>query len=230
MPLAAAPSPADLVEEHLDLVDEAVRRIGRRLPAHVDRDDLVGAGHVALVQAAGHYDPDRGPFAAFAARRLSGAMLDELRRGDWATRAVRHESRRHRAGVEELSARLGRTPTRAEVASEVGLTRTELARHEADHAQGSVASLEALLELGTDPQGAATAPVDALLETERRTLVRRALAALPPRTCTAVTGRYFEERSMRDLADELGVSESRVSQLCTQGVATVRATLAPYLQ
>lgn len=233
MPLASPPTVdtawPDLAEEHLALVDEALRRLQRRLPSHVDRDDLAGAGRVALVQAARQYDPDLGPFPPFAVRRLSGAMLDELRREDWATRSVRREGRRRRAGVEELSARLGRTPSREEVAEAVGVSAAALSRHEADTLQAVITSLEVLLEAGGEPVGEDAAPVDAVLAVERSAQLHEAITTLPPRTRHAVRGRYLDERPLRDLAVELGVTESRVSQLCSEGVAALRAALSRYL-
>ena len=229
MPLEDTTAWSALAEDHLVLVDETLRRLQRRLPLHVDRDDLAGAGRVALVQAARQYDPDRGPFAAFAARRLNGAMLDELRRSDWASRSVRHGGRRREAGVAELSARLGRTPTRAEVADAVGLTAEELRRHDADAFRAAVTSLEAVTEHGGDPVRDDTTPGDALLTSERDSYLHDAIASLPPRVRLAVLGRYFEERPVREIAEELGVSESRVSQLCGEGVVALRTALASYL-
>lgn len=228
--IPARPCPwSTLIEDHLPLVEEALRRLGRRLPSHVDRDDLAGAGRVALVQAARQFDPERGTFAAFASRRLAGAMLDELRRSDWASRSVRQEGRRHRAGAEALSARMGRTPTRAEIADVVGTTSDDLRRHEAEAHRATVGSLEAMVEKLGEPVGDAAGPGDALLELERRERLREAVAALPGRTAYALRGRYLEERPIRDLAGDLGVSESRVSQMCSAGLASLRASLEPYL-
>ena len=219
-----------LVEEHLPMVDVEVRRLARRLPPHVDREDLASAGRVALVQAARQYDPQRGSFGAFAARRLYGAMLDELRRGDWATRSVRQDGRRHAASADALAATLGRTPTRDELASAAGVSAEHLHRREAEAWRSRVASLEVLLEMdGADPVGHGDSPVAGLLDDERRAYLTRALDALPPRTRTAVVGRYLAERPLRDIATELGVSDSRASQLCTEGVTALRAAMSGYL-
>src|SRR3954447_10376764 len=106
----------DVVKAHMPLVGHLVREMLARVPAHVNRDDLLSAGYAALVAAARGFDDARGvPFARFAAARVRGALLDELRGLDWASRSVRQRARRTDAARQELTARLGRTPTVQEV-------------------------------------------------------------------------------------------------------------------
>src|SRR5919197_203834 len=118
---AAGPATArdldDLVREHLPLVGHLVRELLYRIPSHVNRDDLVSAGMTALVTAARGFDPSRGtPFGRFAAARIRGALLDELRGLDWASRSVRVRARRLETAQQELTAALGRTPSNQELA------------------------------------------------------------------------------------------------------------------
>ena len=101
----------DIVQAHMPLVGHLVREMLARVPAHVNRDDLLSAGYAALVAAARGFDEERGvPFARFAAARVRGALLDELRGLDWASRSVRQRARRTDTARQELTAELGRTP------------------------------------------------------------------------------------------------------------------------
>jgi RNA polymerase sigma factor for flagellar operon FliA len=221
-----------LVHDHLGVVEAMVVQVGRRLPLHVDRDDLYGAGAVALVDAGRTFDPGRGvEFPAFAAKRVRGAMLDELRRWDWVTRSVRTRHRRRTCAVEALEAELGRTPRAAEVATELGITLDQLRRGESETASGTVASLLDL-ERTRVPElcAAATTPADVLVEREVLGYVRDAVEALPERERRALGGYYLQERPMREIAAELGVTESRVSQLCGRALVLLRESLMPYLQ
>src|SRR5919197_5035164 len=106
-----------LVREHLPLVQYVVSEVAHRVPSHVSRSDLVSAGMLGLAQAARSFDPERGiAFDRFASTRIRGALLDELRGRDWASRSVRARARGLQAAHEELTNRLGRTPNPDEVA------------------------------------------------------------------------------------------------------------------
>lgn len=238
VPAGATPSPphlsADAVRlaaEHLGLVQDALHQVARRLPAHVDRDDLAGAGSVALVHAARLFDPARDvEFPAFAAKRVRGAMLDELRRWDWAARSVRPTARRRAGAVEGLQGRLNREPTAAEIATELGVSIDHLRRGMSDSTRATVASLQNLTaeDSGHMPV-AATTPADVLVQREGGAYLRDAVDTLPDRERHAVVGHYLDGRPMRELARELGVSESRVSQLCKLGLTRLHDGLAPYV-
>src|SRR5881394_206472 len=107
----------DLVREHLPLVHYAVADMANKVPRHVSRDDLVSAGMAGLAQAARSFDPERGiTFERYASTRIRGALLDELRDRDWASRSVRAKARKVSSANEELTSRLGRAPSNAEVA------------------------------------------------------------------------------------------------------------------
>jgi RNA polymerase sigma factor for flagellar operon FliA len=112
-----------LVREHLGLVGHLAREAAARLPRHLDADDLVGAGSLALVQAARAFDPALGvPFARFASTRIRGAMIDHMRQRDWATRSVRSRARSLAAASEELTKALHRAPTEVELAAAAGMS------------------------------------------------------------------------------------------------------------
>src|SRR5881409_2996251 len=111
-----------LVSEHLPLVHYAVSEMAAKVPRHVSRDDLVSAGMAGLAQAARSFDPDRGiNFDRYASTRIRGSLLDELRDRDWASRSVRSKARKVSAASEELTGKLGRTPSNDEVADHLGL-------------------------------------------------------------------------------------------------------------
>lgn len=230
-PLPTTVAAALLAGAHLHLVVEAVHQLSGRLPAHVDRDDLSGAGSVALVDAARHFDPSRGiDFPAFAAKRVRGAMLDELRRWDWATRSVRTNNRSRAGVVEVLEGRLGREPSAAEIATGLGVSVDHLRRGERDSTRATVASLQNLTatETGHLPVAAMT-PSDILVQREGGAYLRDAVDMLPDRQRIAVIGHYLDERTMIEIAAELGVTPSRVSQLCRVGLTHLHDGLASYV-
>jgi RNA polymerase sigma factor for flagellar operon FliA len=215
----------DLIREHLPLVGHHVRELLSRVPAHVNRDDLVSAGMIALVTAAKSYDPARGiPFGRFASARIRGALLDELRGLDWASRSVRTRARRLDTVAQELTAALGRTPTSTELAQALGVSVDEVDAVEEDVQRAVVLSLQGFAA-GTAEDAVAEqgpGPEELLLHRERLGYLVDAVAALPDRLRLVVTGYYLQERPMAELAVELGVSESRISQLGAEALMLLR--------
>src|SRR5205807_1313750 len=122
-----------LVREHLPLVQYAVSDMVGRIPRQVPRDDLVSAAMVGLAQAARSFDPERGiSFERYASTRIRGALIDELRSRDWASRSVRFKARRMAACVEDLTAELGRAPSTTEVAEELGVSESRISQMRAE--------------------------------------------------------------------------------------------------
>jgi RNA polymerase sigma factor FliA len=226
-----APTDTDidsLVRTHMPLVGHLVRELLTRLPAHVNRDDLVSAGTMALVLSARGFDASRGvPFGRFAAIRIRGALTDELRSMDWASRAVRGKARDIDAARNSLTAALGRAPRRDELASAVGVAVTELDAVDADVQRAAVLSLQALTpdNGGELLPSIRETPEGLLLKREELGYLRDAIEELPERLRTVVHGYFFEQRKMTDIADELGVTESRVSQLRSEALALLREGL-----
>jgi RNA polymerase sigma factor for flagellar operon FliA len=215
----------DIVREHLPLVGHLVREMLGRVPAHVNRDDLTSAGLAALAGAAKGYDPTRGtPFGSFATVRIRGALLDELRGLDWASRSVRSRARRIETASSELTATLGRTPTEAELADSLGVPVTELHSAADDVQRAVVLSLQGFAA-GTAEDMVperAHGPEDILLHREKLGYLHQAIAALPARLRTVVEHYFLDERPMADIAADLGVTESRVSQLRAEALTLLK--------
>ena len=223
----------ELVRRGLPLVQYVTADVAARVPRSVPRDDLVSAGQMGLLHAARRWDPDRGvTFESFARTRIRGAMLDELRRRDWATRSTRADGRAAQAASADLSHRLGRTPTARELAAHLGVDVDDLHRVEADLHRATVMSLDGLLAdtgAGEEPAAAGGDPLAELLGRELKGALAAAVDVLPERLRTVVVGYFFDERQMLDIAKELGVTESRVSQMRAEALALLKDGIASQL-
>ena len=211
-----------LVRENLAIVGYLVNEVARKA-THLSRDDLASAGALGLVMAAETFDPSQGvPFGAFARRRILGAIADEMRSADWATRGARQRIKGALQVQESLTGALGRTPTVDEVAESLGVDRAAAAEALTD-ATRSVAVLD---ESISDVVAADVVnPEDAVLETERTRYLVAAVRGLPERMRYVVEQIYFHERSVGDLALELGLTHSAVSQQRTTAVRLLREGL-----
>ena len=223
-----------LVTENLPLVQYVASEIAHRVPSHVSRSDLVSAGMLGLAQAARSFDPDRGiAFDRFASTRIRGALLDELRGLDWASRSVRARSRGLQTAADELAGRLGRTPTTGEIAEEMNVPAETVHKLVEDVHRATVINYESLVLDGdaesflSDRGGS---PEDSLLERERHGYLLDAVKSLPDRLRRVVVGYFFEELSMQELGDELGVSESRVSQLRAEALSLLKDGITSQLE
>ena len=222
----------DTVRAHMPLVGHLVREMLARVPAHVNRDDLLSAGYAALVAAARGFDEERGvPFARFAAARVRGALLDELRGLDWASRSVRQRARRTDSARQELTAELGRTPTIAEVAVKLGCTVEDIEHADDDVQRAVVFSLQGFATAGADDMVTepSAGPEEMLIRRERLGYLRHAIDVLPERLRAVIAGYFFEERPMAQIAAELGVTESRVSQLRAEALTLLKDGLNTHL-
>src|SRR5690349_14401779 len=199
-PAERARSQADvdaLVTEHLPLAAFAVNAVAARisLPAHVSRDDLLSCAHVALVEVARRFDPAAGAsFATYALARLQGAVLDELRSGDWASRSVRAAARRTDAAADALAMSLGRPPTREELAAALGVDRSELDALQLDVHRAIMVSIDA--ESGSDGGSldlpdTGDSPERAVLHGERARTLHDAIRALPDGLDEVIERNFF---------------------------------------
>jgi RNA polymerase sigma factor FliA len=224
----------NLVRQHLPLVQYVVSEVAHRVPSHVTRSDLVSAGMLGLAQAARSYDPERGiAFERFASTRIRGALLDELRGRDWASRSVRARARGLQAAHEELMNKLGRAPTSDEVATMLDVPAETVHKLVDDVHRATVLNYDSLVLEGDAESFLASddaTPEITLLDRERKAYLMDAVHALPDRLQRVVIGYFFEERSMQDLADELGVSESRISQLRAEALVLLKDGISSQLE
>ena len=226
-----------LILTYAPLVKYVAGRLGSGLPAHVDDEDLASYGLLGLIGAIERFDPSREiKFETYAMGRIKGAIIDELRSLDWVPRSVRSRARQIERTIGELEAKLGRAPTDEEIAGKLGVSQEEL---DDDLFQISRTSIAALDELWTVSAGGdqvslidtiedttGPSPTLALDETELREAMADAIAGLPEREKIVITLYYYEELTLREIGEVLGVTESRVSQLHTKAVLRLKARLS----
>jgi RNA polymerase sigma factor FliA len=227
-----------LILTYAPLVKYVAGRLGSGLPAHVDDDDLISYGLLGLIGAIERYDPDRDvKFETYAIARIKGAIIDELRAMDWVPRSVRARAREIERAIAELEKKLMRAPTDEEIANQVGVTEDELNESLTEISRSSIAALDelwtisssggdqiALIDTIEDESG--PDPQTALSETELKEAIGEAIARLPEREKLVVTLYYYEELTLREIGEVLGVTESRVSQLHTKAILRLKARLA----
>lgn len=209
------------VLRHLPLVQTVVDRIAASLPPHVDRDDLFHAGVIGLIDALGRFDPTRdNAFSTYAVLRIRGAVIDELRARDWVSRGARERARTYQQAVAELSQQLGRLPNDAELAARLGVAPALLPEIEAQSVLAAQVSIDTpmgedgALGDGLSRRDDETADPSRHLEAEdRRRLLARMLATLTEQERLVVKLYYFESLLMKEIAEVLGVTESRVCQI-----------------
>jgi RNA polymerase sigma factor for flagellar operon FliA len=214
-----------LVLAYAPMVRYIASRKVRELPAHCELDDLASSGLVALMEAIDRFDPARGAsFEQYAWTRVAGALVDELRKQDWASRSVRRAGRRIERDRDSFFARTGRMPTETELAAELGTTVDELRSSLEDIDRSDVASLNApargtedatMLEVGETiqaPEGEHE-PEATLLGADRNAAVRAAIGRLSDRERQVLALVHVQELPGAEIGRMLGVSESRVSQI-----------------
>jgi len=208
-----------LILTYAPLVKYVAGRLGSGLPAHVDEGDLISYGLLGLISAIERYDPDRDiKFETYAIVRIKGAIIDELRALDWVPRSVRSRAREIERAIAELEAKVGRAPTDEEIAHKIGISQDELEESLTDISRSSIAALDELWSGGADgdqvslldtiEDQAGPRPADALDETEVRETLADAIARLPEREKLVITLYYYEELTLREIGEVLGVTES----------------------
>jgi RNA polymerase sigma factor for flagellar operon FliA len=226
-----------LILTYAPLVKYVAGRLGSGLPAHVDEGDLVSYGLLGLISAIERYDPDRDvKFETYAISRIKGSIIDELRQMDWVPRSVRARARDIERAITELEAKIGRAPTEEEIAKKLGVSQEDLQDSLLEISRTSIAALDelwtvnssggdqvALIDTIEDTQG--PEPQTALAATETREALGEAIARLPEREKLVVTLYYYEELTLREIGEVLGVTESRVSQLHTKAILRLKARL-----
>ncbi len=225
---------AALLSQHVGLVHHVARPIAARVGDAVSYEDLVGAGMLGLVQAFESFDPGREvAFSTYATQRIRGSVLDELRAADPRTRLVRTRTRRLIDAETTLNRALGRAPEPAEVATSLGITLDDYWEWDRTRETPVPVALDSPVIPGvggptlaeTIPSPDTPAPDAALLQEERLAGLRAAIATLPEQQRMVLTLCYFEELNLRQIAEVLHVTESRISQVRTAALASLRQTM-----
>jgi RNA polymerase sigma factor FliA len=225
-----------LLLEYAPYTKRVAERVGRRLAANVDQSDLVSWGIIGLIDALDKFTPDRGiKFESYATTRIQGAIIDALRSYDWTPRAVRRNARAVYDAQSRLEHQLRRTPTRAEVASELMLSEPSVSRM---IAEAGASRLEPLAGQVTPDSGGergvesrayadpASNPEEVFEQEESDRLLVHAIGSLPDRQRLIVVLSYYERVSLADIGSALGITESRVCQLRTKALEQLRRRLA----
>jgi RNA polymerase sigma factor for flagellar operon FliA len=226
-----------LILTYAPLVKYVAGRLGTGLPAHVEEGDLVSYGLLGLMNAIERYDPGRDTkFETYAISRIKGSIIDELRSLDWVPRSVRSRSREIERAIAELEHKLHRAPTDEEIAAHIGITDEEFHDSLTQISRSSVAALDELWTISSsggdtvslidtlqDPN--ADDPSMEMSRTELRDALAGAIGKLPEREKTVITLYYYEELTLREIGEVLGVTESRVSQLHTKAILRLKAKL-----
>lgn len=214
-----------LVLANLPLVGYLVTDVCARA-THLSRDDLASAGALALVGCAENFDESRGiPFGAYARTRILGAFADEMRSSDWATRSARKRITETVSVRETLAASLGRTPSVDELAAALGVDRETATAALADASRTVTTIDDTTSEFLVSEM---TSPEDSLLIDERHRFVRAAVDALPGRMALIVRAIYFDDRSVKEVSEELGITHSAVSQQRSEAIRLIRDGLGSH--
>ncbi len=223
-----------LFETYLPLVKSIVARIKINLPPHIDEQDLNSVGITGLISALKKYDPEqKKSFGSYAAMRIRGAILDELRRMDWMPRNARTNFKKLRKTVEELEQKLGRTAEEEEIRNELGLTHKEYHQLMAEVRPISFLPLDNASSGGDDSESAdlneiipdeGIVPVTSKMEKDEVTqLVAERINQLPevPRKVLAMY--YFQDMRLAEIAEVFSLTESRICQIHSQAIISLRS-------
>jgi len=226
----------ELAIKYAPLVKHIAGRMAIRVPPNISREELLSAGIVGLLDALDKFDSDKGiRFKTYAWHRIKGAILDELRSMDWAPRSVRKDIRRIQDAIATLHSRLGREPDDCEIAHEIGVD-IDSYHKMLSRAQGvALLSLDKVMPDGSAPaftQPATDTPsaFDVLKVKELKNIISKVLAELLQKEQLVMALYYYEELTLKEIAQVLGLTESRISQIHSKAIIRLRLRLKSYHQ
>lgn len=225
-----------LVMEQLPQVRCIAQKIHARLPHHIQLEDLVNTGILGLIEALAKFDPRRNvQLQSYARYRIQGAILDSLREQDWGSRLLRQKERQLEGTRNRLRARLGRSPSQAEIATEMGISDPQLQHLLCDLQGLDVSSLQAPGSQEGRSTGermadaAEKSPFSLCEHAEMSSLLKQAMHKLPLRKRQVLELYYFKGLTMKEAGDQLGICESRISQIHTEAVAKLKELMSEVL-
>lgn len=225
----------ELITEHLHLVTAIAAHVQNSVRVHIEFDDLVHAGTMGLFDAATKYQDDKEvAFATYAKHRIRGAILDSMRQQDWASRDLRKRYKQMDAVTNELTTKLGRTPTEAEVASAMGLNTRRRQALMVDFRSLNAAAVQVQVHESDErlapeiPATPANAPDRLFAKTELREKLKGAMETLPERYQQVVEMYYENDLPMKEIGTRLGVNESRVSQMNKSALERMQTALGTF--
>jgi RNA polymerase sigma factor for flagellar operon FliA len=224
----------DLVEQHAVLVKRIAHHLLSRLPASVQLDDLLQAGMLGLFEAAARFDQSKGArFETYAGIRIRGAMLDEIRKGDWTPRSVHKQSRAISEAIKQVEQTRGIDARDRDIADAMEISMDEYHRLLVDISGSRLFSLEELkmisdgLEVpeASDSDSVNENPLDIIQKQAFGKYLTTTIQSLPDREKTVLSLYYDQEMNLKEIGEILEVSESRVSQIHSQAVLKVRSRM-----
>ncbi len=221
------------LEKYSVLVKRIAHHLLGRLPPSVQVEDLIQAGMIGLLEAQKNYDGTKGAsFETYAGIRIRGAMLDDIRRGDWVPRSVHKHSREISQAIAVLEGELNRDPTDAEVAQHLGMSLTQYHTALTDINCSRLVGIEDLGVsedvISPEDDDEANTPFQGVADEYFRKALIDSIKALPEREALVLSLYYDEELNLKEIGDVIGVSESRVSQILSQSMQRLRTKLSAW--
>ncbi|TYK65625.1 RNA polymerase sigma factor FliA [Colwellia echini] len=219
-----------LLEQHTVLVKRIAYHLLARLPASVLVDDLIQSGMIGLFEAANNFDNSKGAsFETFAGIRIRGAMLDEMRRGDWTPRSVHKNSRMISEAIKQLESQLGRDVSDVEVAEKLDISLNHYHHILSEVSSGKILGIDDLgvseYTIKTNDDSLSNDPYQSIEQSAFKTGLAQCIKSLPEREALVLSLYYDEELNLKEIGEVLEVSESRVSQIHSQAMHRLKARM-----
>ena len=225
-----------LILEYAPLVKLVAGRLSMYLGYNVEYDDLVSYGIFGLIDAIDKFDPFKEvKFETYASLRIRGSILDQIRKMDWIPRTVRQRQRQIDEAVKKIEMETGKNATDEAIAKELGVSDSEYTDWQTQINVTNVISLNEFVESGNEPKQESRGnshfaqPEEVVEESELKNKLAEALSALTEREQRVITLYYYEELTLKEIAEVLSVSESRVSQLHTKALSKMKTKMGPYM-
>lgn len=222
---------SDLVVQHGELVKRIAYHLAARLPSSVEVNDLIQAGVIGLIEAARNYTDDRGAaFETYASIRIRGAMVDELRKCDWAPRSVHRRARDAAKAIHALEQANGREALDSEIAEKLGVSLSEYHHISSDAARCRVLSMNARTDEDEpmDCPDQSAGPLEQLQKNEFHLQLAKAISDMPEREKMVLSLYYQDEMNLREIGATLNISESRVCQIHGQALLRLKSRLGDW--